>query len=389
MSEEKTSGNKRKRDGGEKTLEDNANLDTSDKVEKKSRKKVIVEENQGDECSTSNVDMVQSNEATDEQVQEALEALPDTDMIRFTHPESLKIFIEMVNGILDDCCFEMVKSEKQNGLSIATMDEKQVCMIAAHISGVVKLKLGADPFFIVKTATMNTLLRSVPTSAILDLIRGGDDLKMRAKDSTGSISSEFTLATLAKEGMKNQLAEMVSSHVIQIDLNNLKALVKLGKDLKSPYIEIILQEPLKEKSPKLKNTYVWINGKGDATFKRCFHSQTETQQDTKENETIDSSKSSLVVIKSSPVRMNKKDLSVHELSTVYKEKFSTDYLSMFLRGMDQKSICLQVKSGQPLILKYPLGSDSDIQFVLAPKEKEEDETETGLGDMDAGSPQEK
>ena len=51
------------------------------------------------------------------------------------------------------------------------------------------------------------------------------------------------------------------------------------------------------------------------------------------------------------------------------ENFSTDYLSMFVKGMDKNTINIRLSRKKPLLLNYLLDGDrSMICFVLAPRD---------------------
>ena len=53
---------------------------------------------------------------------------------------------------------------------------------------------------------------------------------------------------------------------------------------------------------------------------------------------------------------------------LYDECFTAKYIASFVKSMERQIITMRLKAKIPLLLYYPLGSDSShITFVLAPK----------------------
>lgn len=283
--------------------------------------------------------------------------------LTFTNPQGLKQLTEIVGNILTECHFQVHtgKNGGFEGIVVESIDSKMVCMITARLACRAE---GKDGVFCVKMSTLNTLLRSVQPHYCLDVTRveGSPEVDIHAYEtSSTACRSRFSMRTLAKEMHDVKLDDIDYEYTVEIDLTTLRQIVKMARDLKASVMRFTVEEPVKEQDAR--HTYLKVSADGDdADMLHCFHSVTEWEEQDSGN---DGGSGNVVIRTADDAEAG---TSGGELAMKYSERFSTDYLSYFLKSMERHPLTMRLSSNKPLILHYPLGSnESSICFVLAPK----------------------
>lgn len=292
----------------------------------------------------------------------------DEFKLTFTNPQSLKTLVDIVSNILTECHFQVRPGADDGdfvGIVVDSIDNKMVCMITARLTCQVE---GSEGVFCVRMSTLNMLLRSVQPHMCMDISResGNPEIRMCAYETTNdAFRSEFTINTLAREANNATLDDIVYEYTVEIDLVAFRQIVKMARDLKADDIRFVVEEPRKQQSRR--HTYLKVIVKADdATTLSCYHTVTEWEGDDLERGA--QAPATNVTIRTAEAETDASPVDASEMEVRYSEKFSVEYLSLFLKSMERHHLTIRLSSGKPLILHYPLGNEeSHIRFVLAPK----------------------
>ena len=275
-------------------------------------------------------------------------------------PHSFKSACDIVSNVLINTHFHVVSTPTFSGLRIDSVDPGCVCMVKARFACTVELAKGqsADHHFCVRMKTLNTLLKHISAQHVLQIVKYADSphILLRAfdkKDETSNI--EFTLKTINEKCEDLGLFNMDSKYTVEIDLSMFKSICKMCKDIKAPVVQFKIS--VRPGEPDL---YFNLSSEGDeAILNYTFHSTSDESTDGKDV---------IIHAKSRPLQHQPKE---EDLQVVYQERFSADFLNLFMKSMEKQTIYMTVAPDRPLILHYNLGAyKSYIRFVLAPKVSE-------------------
>ncbi len=320
-------------------------------------------------------DLAQAEQLADEEAanqaykppEQILPAPPGKDfVVRIPYPQPFKTMIEIMAHVLVDCHFKVEATPTFCGLCVESVDESKVCLINARFACEAAVAGGVPQTFCVKMAVLNALLKSVAAGVCITLSRnvGEAEVHMTA-DKPGSQAhyQEFTIRTLDREYEECSVGNLSGNFTIEIDLTEFRGLVKMAKELKADDLTFEIMEPLKRGDVRL--SYFIISVKGDAECRNVYTSATEWKTGDDQSviiKTVEQGADSCVKMPD-PGKMRQ---CMHE-------KFSIAYLTNFLASLKQASLTIQLSSeGDPMMMRHPLGGDSHISFVLAPKLKDED-----------------
>ena len=295
-----------------------------------------------------------------------------TDDVSFTvcfeQIASLKQLIEVVGSVLGRVFFQLVKYTPTSSdddvaskviLSIDTIDPQHVCLVQSRLVCNGKIN-DEDASFCVDTATLLKCLKNLPShhSVSISAKKGSADVELRSFDQMNENSDDFTfdLPTFEDDCEKIALDDLDYEFETNIELPELKRIIKLGDGLKCPVIKMGLHSYDSADG----NTYsmTQFSAKGDATFKRDFPSIVCKNKDS------DSS--------TNPIPDRSK------MKLKFEASFSLDYFNRFVKAMEHQQVNLKFGKGTddsdlPLVIKYPLGiPDSYVLFALAPKTDDSD-----------------
>ena len=277
--------------------------------------------------------------------------------LTFDHLQPLRILVDVIQNILNRVEVKIVKNDTFEGIHIESIDPKHVCLIVARLGATVKM-CADDSTFCVDTSTLNTCLKAVQSHFSLDMKSNPNtsDITMCAYENiSNNYWTTFNIPTLVHDGDSVRLTDLDYDYTIEIDLNTLRNIVKNTIALKGEEINLTVEVP------KNKNSYNYtvftITTDGAATQKHQFHSITENKP------------GSTCVIRTEEGGVDIPEVDNFEKK--YSENFSAHYLSLFLKSMERQVISMRLSPTKPLILNYPLGTESSyICFVLAPKAKD-------------------
>jgi hypothetical protein len=272
--------------------------------------------------------------------------------------QPLRILVDVIQNILSRVEVKIVKNGEFEGIHIESIDPKHVCLIVARLGATVK-NCDDDSTFCVDTSTLNTCLKAVQTHFSLDMKSdpNSSDIVMCAYESiSNNYWTTFNIPTLVHNADSVKLSDLDYDYTIEMDLNTIRNIVKNTIALKGEEINLSVEVPKGQTSYNY--TVFTITTNGAATQKHQFHSVTESRSN------------STCVIRTEEGGVEIPE--VKDFEKKYSENFSAHYLSMFLKSMERQVITMRCSPTKPLILNYPLGTDSSyICFVLAPKAKED------------------
>lgn len=268
--------------------------------------------------------------------------------------QPLRILVDVLQNILQRVEIKVVKKEGFEGIHIECIDSKHVCLIVARLHANVK-SCSDESTFCVDTATLNTCLKAVQSHFSLTMKSTSEsaDIQMCAYESiSNNYFTTFKLPTLVHDAGAVKLTDLDYEYTIEIDLNTLRNIVKNTLALKGNEINLTIEVP-NEVVP-YNYTVFTITTDGAATQKHQFHSVTENQP------------GSTCVIRTEEGGVDIPE--VNNFQKKYNGNFSASYLMSFLKSMERQVISMRLSENKPLILNYPLGTESSyICFVLATK----------------------
>ena len=282
----------------------------------------------------------------------------DEDMafsVCFEQMTSLKQLIDIVGSVLPRAFITLKRhseDEKTVVLSIDTIDSQHVCIVQARLvcSGKIDEEVGTS--ICVDTSTMSKCLRNLPPHHAVQLQakRGSADVILRSFDALNdSEDITFELHTLDEDCEQIPLDDMQYEFETDMDLPNLKRMIKLADALKCETVRMSLSSYTDDDGTVHASTE--FLGKGEALFKRAFTSSATRGA------------GSLTV----------EDMDHKKLKHQFGANFSLDYLNKFVKAMEHQLVNIKFGTDDsggdlPLTIKYPLGvPDSFVRFVLAPK----------------------
>ena len=82
------------------------------------------------------------------------------------------------------------------------------------------------------------------------------------------------------------------------------------------------------------------------------------------------------VCEKQPGQSNRHSPEKSQCNILYTGSYLVEYLFLFVKGMERSSIIIHLTEGNPLILHYPMGTNSDyIRYILAARNCESTEVE--------------
>ncbi len=284
--------------------------------------------------------------------------------VTFDQTQGLRTLVEVVGNILTRVNFRITFDTRRQThfLCIDSIDPQHVCMIQARLICEKTFNLDGDVDFCVDSNILNLILKNVPSHYSLDLEKhsGSADIQLNAYETlSNSHHTNFLLPTLVDDSETMQLTDMSYKYTIEIDLGTLRQIVKMSMSLRAQQLDFMVKEPSNKHAGVLRTTFT-IASHGDATQSHNFHSATVAEGEESENYVIRAATDSTAP-----------DDGSDNTQIVYKDAFSAQYLSFFLKSMERQIITMKLSQDKPLIVHYPLGADkSYICFVLAPKTSE-------------------
>lgn len=273
----------------------------------------------------------------------------------FTRPNILKSMVDIGKDVFKELTFEICKTPEFSGINIKSIDTKQVCMINSRVECDVNINDECRECnkisFCIKLNTFHTCLKSFPCNhnIRLEMFKGSSDIFMR------SFSSE-ALSNNTGEEIKLQIATLLDTqdsigdigmldyeYFIDIELSAIKRVAKICKDFKA---EDICFEIIEELDGE---TFFAIRASGDdvSNFEQRFASLGDSKRG---------------------ITNDKKSTTCTPSKVICSEKYSTEYINMFLKSMDKNTISIKLSNNKPLLLNYMLDSEkSMICFILAPR----------------------
>lgn len=285
--------------------------------------------------------------------------------LTFEDPSVFTQMMTVAGNVLQEIELCISSDPNFSGVSIKSIDTKQVCMVIARVECAVSTRPGMtseELTFRIKTGSILTCLKTVPSNYMMTLSQYEGDPSIHIKSTDGeSFNDEvsFCVSTLVTHNNPPVLNNLEYDFNINMDLVTLKTLVKMCKDLKADDVVFqvmnIKQECATDSQPK---SYFTVKASGeDVKIERKFVSM----------HTVHDEDASIV---QSVSQCNaSKTINEDLYDTRCSESFSTEYLSMFIKSMEKSTVNLRLSNKKPLLLNCELDNNqSMVCFILAPRD---------------------
>lgn len=289
--------------------------------------------------------------------------------LTFTHPQTFKSLVEISCNVLKEIEFYIEKSEGFTGVNIETMDTKQVCMVIGRVECDVQIDeqqpLEEKMSFRVKADTLLTCIRALPHNYVLSIFQYSKESDIMIYSSPLECEQDstcdeliFKMPTLVSGENAPPLSDLAYKYTVNMDLATMRQDVKLCKEINAE--DITMEIWHKKDDPHVANennipaSHFVMKANGKIEYKRSFLSMnTVTNNQVEDNEG------------NVPVAACEDDEYIISCS----EKFSVEYLNLFMKSMDRSTVNLRLSRQKPLLLNYSLdGQKSVVCFVLAPRD---------------------
>lgn len=282
-----------------------------------------------------------------------------------------KHLIEVIDNVLKEVEFEAIhEPDNFTGLQIRTFDSKGVCMVTAHME--CQVTCSQRHRFRLDSKTLLTCLRAIPAEcSFLDIFQSaGEENEVRITTSQGPERICFTLNSIWLDDKPGELKNLKYDYCISMEVTSIRNLVRLCKDLKSESITFELWRRRAENAePIMISSNVGGSNRGVSSF-LCVKCSGDTASMERHFVSPD-----MITGSDDSEHMVEDEVSAEIDTADYErkccEQFSTEYLNMFVKSMDKTNLTLRLAPQKPILVSYPLDSEtSNIMFLLAPREEE-------------------
>ena len=288
--------------------------------------------------------------------------------------DPFKQLVEIIQPVLDTMTFKVVdrmtKSGKRfKGITVESMDEKKLSMIIARLKAdEVYPELLKTQNFCVNATSFASLIKIVKQGCFLEMKRAktSADLQVRCYNPNQSnYECSLTVPTIYSDENFPELNTMDYKFMVDLDLFTFKTVTRTATSLKAENIKLQIYEHTDvKKDTKITKVCISLDAEpGKPTSTHTFRSI--TKWDHKNAQTIITATDSMLLDQN--VGSDDLHLCDADMTLVYDEKFSTNYLNLFVKSMEGQSITLKVSPDKPLVILYSLAGDMGFcHFIMAP-----------------------
>ena len=289
---------------------------------------------------------------------------PHTFELKISDVSTLKSLLEICANLIKEMQFEVVSTPDFQGMSFKTIDTKQVCMVIARVECEVPI-CPENTMFRIRTQTLLSCLRSLPSDYVLQIYqeRSSDCLRLASGPSFDEYEINFdmnTLMTSDDSDICDRIQQMEYNYTVNVDCGAMRTFIKLCKDLKAEDITMQIQRLSASGNPTAGQA-----PPPDSTMESLFVLKS-TGDEVTAIERVFKSNAGECTVSHSRADAESGGTRFVECS----EKYSVEYMSLFLRSMDRGDVTLQLSAQRPLLITYPLDSSKSMAcFVLATKDE--------------------
>ena len=291
---------------------------------------------------------------------------------RFSQCVAFKNFAQNVGNVLEDGFFKLVKTADFEGLEVEGIDAMHICLVRGRLEGAVELPEAVEHFkFCVPMAKLLTCLPSAHPQHFLELSgdEDGSELRLRIfEPEVRSYCSSFVLRTHAKEMPRVDLEDLSYAFYVEMDLAVFKTAVKTARDQRAESTSFTVYEPKRTAGDggDAQSTVFFVVRSPAEGVESSFLFQSTTESD----EAAEGQPRAIRAYEA-PAGDSAAMPAAEDLTTVYGNDFSTDYLFKFVKSMERHAVTLRLAQTLPLVVEYPLGCETKnfLRFVLAAKKE--------------------
>jgi len=303
--------------------------------------------------------------------------------IRISAAATFRTFIGVLKEILINCNFYLEKTDTFQGVCVDSVDPSIVCMVKARFECTIESEGSVEgESFCVPMETLKTLLKD--SGDMMEIVRYPEtapDIFLHSYDRKDPLNCTTSrMRNIDDGGLALPMDAIGSQHIVEIELPDLKSMVKTARDLKATHMRFTIEVPAtRDADGILEATHPDENGivhtfftigieTESAGMDRTFHSVTQVE--------IGEDGEMTIRALSTAQDDTEENTKFDNLVEKFNELYSTTYLDLMLKSMDRERVQLFMAKEMPLIVKYGLGSDmSYLKVILAPKNSISDDTE--------------
>lgn len=327
-------------------------------------------------------DLEENNESDlrEETKHEKRQKKQDVDFrIVFMNSKPFKELVGLISPVLVDCNFNIVNKSKFKGISINSIDPSKQCMIVARLNcdEIEPYSIPKDTGFCVSMSTFSAILKNaVKPNAAIEMKRNVNSTNIIIQGynpSTNNYITNSEIPTLEKTDDSPKLNVLGYEHVVKFDLQTLRGIVKTAQNQKISADKICFQIYEGKCLDNTKETMIKVTIQGDLGLRSTHTFRSLTRWENKgEDRTIITTSEDSEELGSQPRVPLKK---------VFDERYSTEFLNLFMKSMERQEIVLRFSPGKPLVVQYDFGGETMgyCNFILVPIRKDVDEEEEDEG----------
>lgn len=273
------------------------------------------------------------------------EATGDTDVcVTIYRPAQLRNLMEIVGNVLKEVEFRV----EADHLALGMMDYKELCLVDCVFK--CDVERGVGQYVRLKASSLVTCLRTIPSHYVTVLRVVGTQVTVHSYESDGRHDDiEYKFAGFEPFRKRTKLRNMAHAVSVDIDMSVLRSQVKICRELKAHQVTMSASTTTSDR--RVLHIRAWGD---EVSMQRSFTSTGER------------------------VAQAGDAAAAAEAEMVCTESFHTEYLHMFMKSMERKTVNMLIDDGKPLILECPFDTEgSRVRFVLAPGQACQEETDDG------------
>ncbi|MCH9716894.1 MAG: hypothetical protein K0U52_07405 [Gammaproteobacteria bacterium] len=288
-------------------------------------------------------------------------------------------YTKVLSELLNNCLFTLRNTEDFTGLVVEEMDDCNTCYISAKIGCSAHIKDGvcggSDSLqFCISLDMLKKVLKQIDSGEVMRIVSYADREgrisihSHNREDQHSGMTSELTTVNY-EDREPADVDRLKFDHVIEMELAQLKSLLKTALDLSAGAIEFIIEAPTMtdaqgqvsilppDENGLIHNIFsIAIEGDGVNTVK-TFHSVTKLEESDQ-----------VMVLRAQSADAPSIVFDRSQTEETFRSAFAPKYLASVLKHLEHGQIKLFMGNGLPMLMEYGLGSDSSfIKVLIAPK----------------------
>lgn len=304
-------------------------------------------------------------------------------VLRFPNSTGIRSLVDIIRGVLGECHFRIGCDDNFKGIRIKSIDKGLVCGILARLECEVMTN-GVEDFWVrcAGQASLEKIMRRIDHGSSVEfaLPTGSSTIDIKSFLPSKGTRKSFQLSCLERSEQDFSVDQLHFDYTIEMDVSEFRDAIQTAADFDASDIRFrIFKERSKRgapsKSPQsLKKLYLELSGHGLPTDTFCFlFPSVVASEDLGDDEDVAAAeasrrRSSDVTVFHTCASAAPEDMNI-DLSTMdigFDDVFSVRFLSLLIANVKQSKMTMRMAMDQPLMVRYSLGENSQIDFVVSP-----------------------